>query len=84
MKVIKFRQDACPQCDQMDQMLEAMGLLDKAEVVHITDDNRNEITAQFNVFGTPTLIKLNEEGNEVARVTRLSFGEIEELFDEIA
>lgn len=82
-KVIKFAQEVCPKCDVLNQIL---GAMDKEvdEVVMITDENRDEVKTKYEIMGTPTLIMMDEEGNEVTRTSSIAFGQIEEFFEEVS
>ena len=68
MKVLKFFTDTCMPCKVVGKVLE------KIEDLEVTPVNAGENPAmvdKYNVFMTPTLIFLNEEGKEVERTKGL-------------
>jgi hypothetical protein len=52
------------------------------EVITITDANRDEIKAKYNVMSTPTMIAFEGE-TEIARVSSVGFGKISSFFEEV-
>lgn len=79
IKVIKFAQEVCPKCDVLEQMLNAMEK-QVDETIMITDENRDQVKSEFDIMATPTLIMLDENGNEIARTSQVAFGAVEDFF----
>jgi thiol-disulfide isomerase/thioredoxin len=67
-KVLKMSAVWCSPCSQMDKQIEKNSdKLDGVEIVHIDIDASPELAKKYNIRSIPTLIKLDVEGNEVAR-----------------
>ena len=64
MKVLKFFTDTCMPCRVVGKILEK---IEDLEVTPINAGENAEMVDRYNVFMTPTLIFLNEEGKEVER-----------------
>lgn len=64
MKLLKFEQPDCVPCKMVTRMLEQQGI--KAEVINPLEDL--EAKNKFEIMGTPTLILLNDDGEEVERI----------------
>lgn len=67
MKLIKFAQTVCGPCNVLTMMMNQMGA--EADEVRMLDSEELLEKAQkdFGVMSTPTLLLLDDEGNEVAR-----------------
>ena len=64
MKVLKFFTDTCMPCKVVGKILEK---IDGLEITPITAGDNSEMVDKYNVFMTPTLIFVDEEGKEVER-----------------
>jgi hypothetical protein len=67
MKLIKFTQTTCQPCKILNQMLGMMGGSVDEERLLDTPELLAEAEKEHNVMSTPTLLLLDDEGNEVAR-----------------
>lgn len=67
MKVLKFYATWCGPCKAMTMILKGMDNLPEIEEIDI--DQNNDITAQYGIRSVPTLVKLDDAGNEVGRYT---------------
>lgn len=65
MKVLKFYATWCGPCKAMSMILNGMDNLPEIEEVDI--DENTELTAQYGIRSVPTLVKLDDAGNEVDR-----------------
>lgn len=63
-RVLKFSASWCVPCKQLSAMLAAMG--ETVEEVDI--DENEELVAKYGIRGVPTMVMLDEAGNEVSRV----------------
>lgn len=72
MKILKFNSERCAPCKQLKDILEK----DKPEGIEFIDlDNMNHIE-EFKKYGVrtvPTLIEVDEDGNEIQRWLMSSF-----------
>lgn len=75
-KVIKFYGNSCAQCKLLDVFLEGEGLT--ADEL-ISTDEQPEKAFEFGLMGQPTLILLDEQGNEIERMTGYNPGRTEEV-----
>lgn len=82
-KVIKFSQEVCPKCDVLEQVLEGLELSPN-ETVMLTDDNKEELVAKYDIMGTPLMIAFDDEGNELARTSAYNqAGQIMDFFETV-
>ena len=82
MKIIKFGGYTCPMCRKLDEMLDLKGYNTKIDIRFTLDDTSCDFAERYNVTTLPTLIKLDDEDNEVARLTGLvSLNRIKEFFE---
>ena len=82
MKIIKFGGYTCPMCRKLDAMLDTIGYNTKIDTIVTLSDTNFELAEKHNVTTLPTLIKLDDEGNEIARLTGLvSLNRIKEFFE---
>ena len=65
MKVLKFYATWCGPCKGMSMMMESMENLPEIENIDI--DQNTELTAKYGIRSVPTLIKLDDDGNEIGR-----------------
>jgi thioredoxin-like negative regulator of GroEL len=67
-KILKMSAPWCKPCSQMDIQLEKLkDQLGDCLIEHVNIDVSFELARSYNVRSIPTLIKLNEYGNEVDR-----------------
>jgi len=70
MKILKFSAGYCNPCKQMDTQLYGMKhQLDGVEIIHVDTDASPELAKKYNIRSIPTLIKLDDLGNEIVRST---------------
>lgn len=69
MKILKFSSATCVPCKQLAKIID--GLNDDAKSLFEEYTSENDITKfmQFNVRSVPTLIVVDESGNELRRST---------------
>lgn len=65
MKILKFGAAWCTPCKQLGLIIESIGLSDKIESVDV--DKNPELAKQYKIRSVPTLVKLNDDGNEISR-----------------
>ena len=63
-KIIKFSVSCCGQCLAMEQALERLNV----EFESINLDDAPQYAKTYMLTKVPTLIKLDENGNEIARI----------------
>lgn len=64
MKVLKFFTEFCSPCRTMTVQLAELGL----NVESVDAIKRRDLVDKYSVMVVPTLIKVDEEGNEIARL----------------
>ena len=64
MKVLKFFTEFCGPCRAMSAKLTELGF----EVESVDAIKRRDLVDKYAVMAVPTLIKIDEEGNEIARL----------------
>lgn len=65
MRLLKFYADWCGPCKALAISLKEENI--ECEDVNIEDDAGATLTAQYNIRSVPTLIKLDDNNNEVGR-----------------
>lgn len=63
MKYLKFYSPTCQPCQQVDQILREKGI--EYESINVLEDK--ETRSKFGIMGVPTVIVLDDEGNEIKR-----------------
>lgn len=63
MKYLKFYSPTCQPCQQVDQILQEKGI--EYESINVLEDK--ETRSKFGIIGVPTVIVLDDEGNEIKR-----------------
>lgn len=82
MKIIKFSGYTCPMCRKLDAMLDTISYNTKIDTIVTLGDTNLELAEKYNVTTLPTLIKLDDESNEIARLNGLvSLNRIKEFFE---
>ncbi|WP_090739374.1 co-chaperone YbbN [Paenibacillus sp. Mc5Re-14] len=81
MKIVKFVQPTCQPCRMVDGFLSHLGLKVDETMDIVVDDKAFELATSFGVRSTPTLILLDDEGNEVDRVSGMNHEGIKRLFE---
>ena len=64
MKVLKFFTEFCSPCRTMSVQLAELGF----EVESIDAIKQRDLVDKYGVMAVPTLIKIDEDGNEIARL----------------
>ena len=67
MKIIKFSATWCQPCKAVSSILEQID--NKPLIEEVDIDDNYQLAAQHKVRGVPTLIKFDDAGNEVDRLT---------------
>lgn len=67
MKLLKFSASWCQPCKQLTKTIESADLYIPLQSVDIDEDVG--LTKQYGVRGVPTLVVLDDAGNELARKT---------------
>ena len=65
MEILKFYTETCMPCRVVGKMLDGMGL--EVESINAMEDTYN--VDKYNVCTTPTLVFLNDKGEEFGRTT---------------
>ena len=64
MKVLKFFTEFCSPCRTMSIQLAELGF----EVENVNAIKHRDLVDKYSVMAVPTLIKIDEDGNEIARL----------------
>lgn len=82
MKIIKFGGYVCPMCRKLEAILDLKGYNTKIDIKFTLDDTDGDWSRKYDIHTLPTLIKLDDDDNEVARLTGLvSLNRIKEFFE---
>jgi thioredoxin 1 len=83
MKILKFYSPTCPPCKRLSQLMLALGKPKyEVEDINISDAKNIVIRNKYLVTGVPTLIVLDDDGNEVKRVVGFSQAVRDTLYGE--
>lgn len=66
-RILKFEKLDCTPCKQVDAYLEKLGIADKVE--HINAFDNPEYTSKMGIRSLPTILVLDDDGNEVEKIT---------------
>lgn len=69
MKILKFSSATCMPCKQLDKIIDGLDHEVKSLFEEYTSENDITKFMQFNVRSVPTLIAVDESGNELRRST---------------
>ena len=67
MKVLKFSAVWCTPCKLLSKIIENAENKINVDIENVDIDEKTEIAQQYNVRGVPTLIMVDDVGNEVKR-----------------
>lgn len=79
MKLIKFEKDGCSPCQLMQNYLDSKGI----KVEKINPFVNPEIAVKYDVISIPTLILVDDNGNEIERTVGFRPDEIEKLISKL-
>ena len=65
-KILLFKMSTCSPCKLLSKLFTQLNI-QKEEIVLDEDDNANTIADKYNVKSVPTVIVLNNEGEELGR-----------------
>ena len=66
-RVLFFTRESCPNCPVMRKALEEESI--ERDEIDVDTDEGFELARQHEILATPTVLMLNEEGEEIRRVT---------------
>lgn len=78
MKVLKFYGDWCRPCSTLTGTLKEMNLSVSVEEIDV--DRHPDVATKHGVRGVPTLIRLDDEGKETARLVGAKPRDVLEAF----
>ncbi|ALA07756.1 hypothetical protein BC01_177 [Bacillus phage BC01] len=77
MKVIKFENEGCKPCEAVQEFLEREGV--KFKAIDAFKEPRE--AAKHDIGGVPTVLVLDDEGNELKRSVGFKPAELEEIVE---
>ncbi len=79
-KLLKFGSSHCGPCRSLSKILESNNIV--YENIDVDDDYGIEMSEKYRVFQTPTLILVDEKGEEIKRtIGIISINEIKDTFN---
>ena len=77
MKILKFHAQWCGPCKMLSKTLEGYN---EVEIQDIDIDEAQEVAIRYGIRGVPTLVLVDDEGNEVRRRSgMMMFNEFEKF-----
>ena len=67
MKVIKFSASWCQPCKLLQQLIDSLSNQLQVEIDNIDIEQDVETSTRYNIRGVPTLVLIDDVGNEVKR-----------------
>lgn len=67
MKILKFSAEWCGPCKTQVSVIKSLGTKLTTPIENIDIDEQDELARSYNVRSVPTLILLDETGNEIKR-----------------
>ncbi|ALA47940.1 thioredoxin family protein [Brevibacillus laterosporus] len=80
MKIIKFEQPSCAPCKMVDAFLQHINQQVDEKIDIVTDEKGMDKAHLVGVRSTPTLILIDDSGNEIDRAVGMQHEKIKELF----
>lgn len=71
MKLLKFSTSWCVPCKSYDPILNELENTYNVSIEHVDAEERYELTEKFEIQNVPTVIKLNDNGEEEKRLIGL-------------
>lgn len=81
MKLLKFYLPTCPPCKSLNHLIEAWGK-PKYEIVNINIKENPDLKLKYGIKSVPTIVKLDDNGDEVDRVKGVNMKTKSILYDE--
>ena len=78
MKVLKFYGGWCRPCSTLTNTLKEMNLSVQIDAIDI--DQQPDVASKYGIRGVPTLIRLDDAGNETARLVGAKPRDVLEAF----
>lgn len=80
MQVLKFQSDWCSPCKTLDAQLKRLFPL--LEIQKVNTDEERQLAVQYNIRSIPTLVLLDETGEECKRLTgSVTDNKLKEFFE---
>lgn len=79
--IIKFYQKNCVPCGMLENVMKELSL-SPDESIEVTPDNIEEIKEKYDIHSTPTLVKLDENGSEMKRLSSVGMSKVSKFFKE--
>ena len=64
-KILKFYADWCGQCKQLSNILNSLNI--QCVEYDIDEDENEDVMEKYSIRNLPTLVVVDEEGNEIAK-----------------
>lgn len=81
MKLIKYVQEDCVPCKKLTTMLGFMGV-EVDETISLDEDDAKEKAKILNIMSTPTMMFVDEFGEEIARISGDNVGQVQSFLQE--
>ena len=78
-KLIKFEKQGCVPCTMVQNFLEDKGV----EVKKVDAFEQPELSVQYDIGSVPTIILLDDEGNEIQRSIGFKPNELEDIVSKL-
>lgn len=79
MKLIKLYQPSCSPCEMVENLLQDQGV----QYVSVNVQEKPEVAGQYGVMGTPVVILLDSNDEEIQRSIGFKPDELEEMINKL-
>lgn len=69
MQYIKFFKQNCLPCNSVSSMISSLDNIPEIKELDVYSDEAKDYLTKFGIRSAPTILKLDDEGNEVDRIT---------------
>lgn len=68
MKVLKFEAQWCNPCKMLTKVLEGATYNTPVQYLDIENPEVQDLVSKFNIQSVPTMVKIDDDGNEIGRL----------------
>lgn len=82
-KILFFHADWCVQCRTLENDIKRQGVPDSVSIIEVDFDNQTDLKQKYGVTLQTTLVKVDDQGNEVAKYGAYSTPTLQAVIDNL-